>query len=270
MTLGAAALLAAAWASRQQFRPVADLWSSVLFDTTGALRGPAAAWITVFNCAAAVVTSIATALYLFVTFRLLVQGRKAHIESQNLTRRLHADTLTPFLFIEGLDQQLHITSVTNTDLRVYAIEDGVDVGTALVNSRAVVAAADLTLAGQVTVDLKNASDNVAETTASLTSVFGESRQTVVIPPNGSSQLRFPVDHRLSNLATAQQVLAGAEQLALVVAGNGPGISAQDGLECTTSLIVAAGASVVHVSDAVPRTEKRFREYDRKAWRYACE
>lgn len=216
------------------------------------------------------VASVATCLYLFVTWRLLVQAHRAHEESQRLTRRLHADSLTPFICLWELRYDLFVTSQKIPAIRVHSATP-IDAGERMlqVNSLSNLPIDDLIIGGRIDVVISNASTNVADTSVSILGICGDIEKKDILRPNSIQEFHFDVSARLQEVSKLVSLLSKNESIKVLGAATGPSGSARDGFEAHCPI------SLRHDENESPNPclggwsyIKRFRVYDEDGVSYA--
>ena len=181
----------------------------------------------ILNSAVTVVIAIATCVYMLITWYLLKNARKEHKDNLNLTKRIHSDSLTPCLYLEGIEYDLIIAHKTNSDIYVSSLGHVKDNKITINTSSNNYSVDDFTIKGTIRLDINNASTNIADSFISIDGLNKDLHQNSLILPNKTNSLPFVVDMQLSNTSELQLLLDNQKTITIIASAKGAGLSAED-------------------------------------------
>ena len=181
----------------------------------------------IFNLLVSVIIAIATCIYMVITWNLLVNARKEHKTNLSLTKKIHSDSLTPYLYIEEVECNLIVTKKNNTAICVKSFSDSGN-DTITINSLPnVYSINDFILTGTIRLNINNVSKNIAESYVSINNIQDNKSLNNLIQPNVAKSFLFNVDIHLNNTSELQLLLANQKLITIIVSAKGAGLSAED-------------------------------------------
>lgn len=208
------------------------------------------------------VLAIATCLYLLVTWRLLVSAHKEHKENQRLTQKLHSDSLTPYIYIKSIQDDLFVTSKTNPTLRVRQVTLMDKENKILeINSIKSIPLNNLIIKGSIKFKMNNASSNTANCLVSIHGICGDIKEDEVIRPGSTMEYIFKVENQLHDPSKLISFLSNKESITISASAKGPGLSADDSFEAKYPIKMKDENEPVIISEVDWTYTKRLREYD---------
>lgn len=213
-------------------------------------------WDKLLSTTAAVANVFATAAFLFATYRLLIETQRSNRITRDMTLKLHADSLTPYLFVSSLCHSLHISSSTNPTLVVREVEPMAD-GKLKVNRTQVMKPEDLRLQGEVRVKIGNFAESASEASITIRATPLEQVCNVFLAPKQVSEQKLSGSAPLGDEVEVKSLLTAGANLALEARGRGPGASAEEVLAMTAVVVLSAdGASVDVPNDQISIVRSR--------------
>lgn len=204
-------------------------WLSTFTDhDNGEISPTFVSSMSIFNLLISGVIAIATCIYLFVTWNLLINARKEHKENQTLTKNMHSDSLTPYIYLEKIEYDITITSNRNSDLRIHSIEIVEDNKTVKINSlQNIYNIEDLIVKGTIRISINNASNNIADCIINVHGLWVVFQRKDFLHPRITKPFVFNVNSHLKNTSNLLSLLSNKEFIRIIVSAKGPGCSAED-------------------------------------------
>lgn len=193
--------------------------------------------ISLLNLIISSLVAIATCLYLIVTWKLLINARKEHKDNQTLTKNMHSDSLTPYIYLEEIEYDLHISSISNSDLRIYSAEIVEENKTIKINSlKKTYNIEDIIVSGTIRMNLNNASNNIADCTINVHGIWQVFNKNVFLHPRIIEAFIFNVNSQVKSTSNLLSLLSNKESIRIFVSAKGPGFSAQDQFSAICTIV----------------------------------
>lgn len=183
------------------------------------------------------VVAIATSLYLIVTWKLLTNARKEHRDNQTLTKNMHSDSLTPYIYIEEIEYDLNITFKNNSDLLIYSVEIVEENKTIKINSlEKTYKFEDIIVNGTIRLNLNNASNNIADCVINVQGIWDVFDKTIFLHPRKIETFIYTVNSQVKSTSNLLSLLSNKEFIRIYVSAKGPGFSAQDKFSAVCTIV----------------------------------
>lgn len=207
---------------------LSSLASTLLWNIERTIFGrvATASWDSLLTATTSVANVMATAGFLWATYRLLKETERSNSLTRDLTLQLHSDSLTPFITFEKIEHDLHLTSQSNPTLvvREVSLAEGSKV---LINNEVTMDLCELRLSGDIAVSVGNYASSAAEITVDLL-VEGHSYSSkAFVGSKDTIEKHFPVAVDLTEADQVRQILSSEGCLAVQVRARGPGASADE-------------------------------------------
>jgi len=184
-------------------------------------------WLSLLNVTAAVITSLATSLYLYATWQLLRHSRDSHEESQNLMTRLHADSLAPYVTsVNGLEGMLSIKKNNEESrLLIYSMSL-MKYNRIRVNDRIDIALNDVIVEGALKIKFMNTAKNPASVSIEIADPF-QSSHSIEMLSETDYNCEFTFKRKDLSFDTLKKICDGTLKSDITIKSHGPGLSAID-------------------------------------------
>jgi hypothetical protein len=229
---------------------LASFVSTLLWNAERSVFGKikTTSWDTLINSTAAVGNMFATAGFLIATYYLLRETQRSNQLTRDLTLKLHADALTPFISVTDMQHDIRLSSRTNETLIVRSVECGKRPAL-VVNESINMSPNELRLRGKVVIGIANFAEAASDTLVRL-AVSGEQQvASMVLAPQQHASREFYISASFTQCCDVEYLFDPGCELRVEVTANGPGASAEEvlGVTAKVALNVGGGATVIDPS-----------------------
>jgi hypothetical protein len=186
-------------------------------------------WLSLLNVTAAVITSVATSLYLYATWQLLAHSRSSHIASQRLMTSLHEDSLAPYIIVKFVEGRIAIKKNDKDSRLLIQSICPLRNGMIQVNNRIDMALDDIIVEGTLRLTLKNLAKNPASVRITITEPF-KSLLNKEISSENEVECELSFNSKGFSFDNLKKICEGSWLFVTQIESVGPGLSAKDHLK----------------------------------------